>query len=390
MKRLLTVSWVLLATVLFLSALLWAEPFERANQVLDRAFGGAPKWTQVESLVVDPQTQETTHGDRPMPGLEALASCWGSHRDAKRVVFLGNSQMQAMSLAPGEPAAVGYERTYFDQVSDYYKKQGSNVLLYRLSAPGLSYAESLWYVEYLLQHPTLRPDAIVLQLNYQAFWNGGIRDGMWEMLKVPAFETRIKEISQSSQPFAEYFNQALNGYSAQLAKTTPSGKMDESIGSAFETRVRIPLDKLGLKTASESEKDSIEQMLYRFRLYFLRLKPSTARSISGPRLVRSQSAVEALAERCRDEGVKLVLFTAPLNPLVSLYRSAEDKATYENFVQAVARSYNLSLFQFDDLVAAGYWGRLLNSPDPLHLGRRGHQIVAAKMIEVVQKTVPRE
>jgi lysophospholipase L1-like esterase len=97
-----------------------------------------------------------------------------------------------------------------------------------------------------------------------------------------------------------------------------------------------------------------------------------------------------MAKRCRELGVKLVLFTAPFNPRVSLYRNGEDKASYEDFIRSVADRYDLPLYRFDDLVPAEDWGRLLNGPDPLHMGRHGHQIVAGKMIQVVKETLPGE
>jgi hypothetical protein len=392
MKLLGAALGVVASTLLLLVLLLWANPFERANDALDYAFGAAPKWTQVETLLTDPTTQETSRGEHPGPSLQSLAAYWGSHGGAKRVVFMGNSQMQTMSLAPGETAPGATELTYFDQVADFYREHSGNVLCYRLSAPGMSYTETLWYLEYLLQNAALRPDAVVLQINYQAFWNGGIRHGALEMLGTPAFRARIETLARSGQPYAEFFDEALKNYAQQRRGTTTVGAASTAQGPGYgwETEAREQLEKTGLLEKSRAAKASFEQMLYRARLYILRLQPSSARSISGPRLLRSQAAIEAIAERCRLAHVKLVLFTAPLNPRISLYRNAEDKATYETFVQNVATKYNLPLYRFDDCVLAEYWGRLLNGPDPLHLGRRGHQIVAAKMIEIVRKTLPGE
>jgi hypothetical protein len=120
-------------------------------------------------------------------------------------------------------------------------------------------------------------------------------------------------------------------------------------------------------------------MLYRARIYFLRIKPSTARSIMGPQLTRSQAAVEAIAESCRNAGVRLAIFTAPVNPAVSLYRSPDDKSRFQSFVRATAERYRVPVADLEASVAAQFWGRQLNGPDPLHMGRAAQAVVAARV-----------
>jgi lysophospholipase L1-like esterase len=132
---------------------------------------------------------------------------------------------------------------------------------------------------------------------------------------------------------------------------------------------------------------SFEEMLHRGRLYFLRIKPSNARSISGPRLIRSEAALHAIASACRKAQVRLALLIAPVNPRVSLYASADDKANFDRLVSGVAAQYDLSLFDFEDAVPAELWGRQFNSPDPLHLGRRGHQFMADRVVEALKGTL---
>jgi hypothetical protein len=134
-------------------------------------------------------------------------------------------------------------------------------------------------------------------------------------------------------------------------------------------------------------KDSFEEMLYRARIYFLRIKPSNARSVVGPQLTRSQAAVEAIAESCRAAGVRLAIVTAPVNPAVSLYRSPEDRLRYVSFVHTVAERYGLPLADLESSVTANLWGRQLNGPDPLHMGRAAHAVIAAKVAPFVQNAL---
>jgi hypothetical protein len=134
-------------------------------------------------------------------------------------------------------------------------------------------------------------------------------------------------------------------------------------------------------------KDSFEEMMYRARIYLLRIKPSNARSIQGPQLTRSQSAVEAIAESCRNAGVRLAIFTAPVNPSVSLYRSPDDKSRFDGFVHAVAEEYHLPMADLESSVADRLWGRQLNGPDPLHMGRRAQAVVAAQVAPFIRRVL---
>src|SRR5262249_47022661 len=118
--------------------------------------------------------------------------------------------------------------------------------------------------------------------------------------------------------------------------------------------------------------------------YFLRIKPSNARSILGPQLTRSQTAVEAIAESCRAAGVRLAIFNAPVNPAVSLYRSPEDRSRYQGFIHTVTKRYGLPMADLESSVAAKLWGRQLNGPDPLHMGRAAHAVVADKIAPFLQ------
>jgi lysophospholipase L1-like esterase len=130
--------------------------------------------------------------------------------------------------------------------------------------------------------------------------------------------------------------------------------------------------------------ESFENVLYRGRLYFLRVKPSTGRSISGYRLLASSSALDSVAALCKANNVKLMLFYAPVNPTVSLYRTPENFQSYRQIVGGIAEKYDIPLFDFENTISADHWGFMLSGPDPLHMGRSAQRLMAKQVAEAIQ------
>lgn len=382
---------ILLVTVCMLAILLAINPFQRTSALLDAAFGVPPSWTQVGDLYRDAYTQEVTHGDNPEPGLQILAGYWRQHPGSIRLLFVGNSQMHTVSLARGEPRPTGPEKTYVDTIADEVALEHSGELVYRLSSSGMSYPEVLWELMYMVNKADLDPNVVVLQMNYQAFWTGGIRDSLLPLLEDPQFRAEIVAAARSDVEYAGVLQDALRRYhgadaiqgsgssAAPREVFTPSA----NTGYAIETYCRRQIDKAALLRRRVDYRDDFAQLLYRCRLYFLNLKPSTGRSIEGSRLLAARSAVVSVADLCTAYHIRLFMFYAPVNPLASIYRTSEDRISYRSFVAGVAARNGVPLYDFENSIPADYWGNLLNGPDPLHMGRRAHREFAHKMMSAM-------
>jgi hypothetical protein len=381
-------------TLVLLFLLLNVHPFLRASDALDVLFRVPPKWTQVEDVYKNPNTQELTHGDDPVSSLKVLAGYWGARPDATRILFVGNSQMHTVSLAKGEAKPTGTEKTYVDLIADRLSVSAPNTVTYRLSSSGMSYPEVLWDLMYMMDKPELRPDAIVLQVNYQAFWTGGIRDSILGLLDNKEFYAQVQEAARANQPYSADFQDALHRYDQSRTSHPASGggssqgitstfKASATPGYVIETFARKILDRDPTFRRRADSKEEIVEFLYRCRLYFLRLKPSTARSITGGRLLAGRAAVGDIIRLSHRENVQLFLFSAPVNPLVSLYRTPEDRSSYHEFIAQVAAQNGGPLYDFEDTIAADHWGNLLNGPDPLHMGRAAHILMAQEMYEKI-------
>jgi len=376
-------------TVLVLFLLLMARPFLVASNVLDALFGVPPKWTQVEDVYKNPHTQEVTRGDDPVGSLRVLADFWGARPNDTRILFVGNSQMHVISLARGEARPTGTEKTYVDQLANRLAKDSPQIRTYRLSSSGMSYPEVLWELLYMTGKPELHPDAMVLQLNYQAFWTGGIRESLLGLLDDDAFRHQIEAVISANEAYSAEFQDALHRYDESKSTRNVTNTANNGIAAAFsasktpgyaiETAVRRVLDRSGLFRGRSDHKNDFVDFLYRCRLYFLRLKPSTARSVSGARLLVSRASVKDAVKLADEKKIQVFLFNAPVNPLVSLYRTPEDKASYQEFVTKLAKENGGPLYDFEDTITAEHWGNLLNGPDPLHMGRAAHAQMAQEM-----------
>ena len=385
MKRAVSSILVVTATLACLSGLFALDPFSRVSDRLDRLFGAMPAWTQVTNMFRDPATQEVSRGSAPMESFQRLAESWSAHPGVQRVMLMGNSQTYMTSLAAGEAPPSGPEKTYPDYIAEHYRQSGSQKLFYRLSAGAMSYQEMLWYALYLSgsQRQNIKPDLLLVQLNYQNFVNGGIRGGMLEMLTDPDFHQRVEAVVRRNAADGDAFAEALHAFdqsqshSSSAAAGGPAPAANQTAGDQIETAFRGELDRVPGFRQRDDLKTSFALMLTRFRIYFLHLGAARARSLSGSRLAASHAAIEDLAEVCRQAGIRLILFEAPTNPAVPLYLTAEDDRQYHEFSRTVAARFGLKILDFEHSVPAGEWGMSLNIPDPLHLGREGHRRLAS-------------
>jgi hypothetical protein len=334
-------------------------------------------------------------GQHPLDSFAALGRYWSEHPNARRFYFVGNSQMQVVNLAPGEVGAASPEKTYPDLVSDYFQEHAPDTyVVYRLSSGAMSYEEALWYLEYLANSSTLKPDVVFLQINYQALWNAGIRDGMLELLTDASFRSRIEELTAGNDGFADAFAQALSRFDDQRSRVrgADAQPMVRSLAGQPAVAARI---EWAFRHAAESipgferrlgQQEAFLNTLYRARIYLLRLTPSTSRSISRERVARSQACLRAIAALCRSRGIRLVLFLGPLNPAVPIYRRPDDRRMYRELTGAVAAEYQIAVHDFEGTITAEHWGTVLGVPDPTHIGRAGHRLMADLLIPTIAGT----
>jgi hypothetical protein len=391
---------ILTGTLLFLVLLIAVDPFQHAIQFLDKSYGAAPEWTLVGKLYLDPQTQETSHGENPLSSFQRLSEYWSQRAPLRHVYLVGNSQMYTMLLAPGEQLSDGPEKTYPDLLNDFYRTHDSNVAIYRLASPNITYMEALWYLVYLTQHRELEPDTLVLQLNYETFRKTGVRDGMLNMLEDADFASAIEKMASSDRPYSSLFLMALQKHKEQIAKTGKTAANEgtgegihtgiaesANIGNRIETDFRDRLDRVPGFWRRLQMKGEFEGLLYRARVFLLHIKPTTPRSLSQATLTLNRAAVEDIATLCHERKIELVLVNAPQNPSALLYKTAADHNLYENTIHSIATQHGLQLYDFEGVIPASLWGIWIDGPDPIHFGRHGHDLMTKIMIdhEVVAK-----
>ena len=391
MKKVGTAVGLPLITLGLLAGLAAVRPFGCANNVLDRLFHGAPAWTQVNNLYRDPGMEDQSRGEDTAHSLDTLAAAWRERPPAKRVYFMGNSQMHSLSLGPGERPLDEPEHLYFYQIAEalHGRPDAAQVGLYRMSWPALSYAEALFTLNALACRPELKPDRVVLQVNYQSFRQAGIREGVLDMLADPCLRGRVEALSRQPRAYADAFADALRRYADRkrraAAGASPASAgttgVPQDVGGLLERRARAGLEHVSTFRERLVNKDDLLDMLYRLRLYVLQVKPSTARPLLGGAWQQNQEALEAIAELCQDQHVDLALFNAPLNPKVKLERTPEDRRIYDDMLRSYATRHHLRIVDIERAVPAELWGKQYNVPDPMHLSRAGHRETARLLLQ---------
>jgi len=338
----------------------------------------------VDNLYVDPLTQEPTNGAHALGSLRTLEPAWCDATERTRFVLMGNSQTLAIILSPSERRVAPPEKTYPDLLLDMLHGSGASVRGYRLSAPNISYSEALWYLEYLLSHRCLRPTDLILQLNFETFRKTGIRDGMLELLDDPAFAAAVESDAASPTPYGAAVHQAIERYRTRLASTKGAGAegvaasatgvaQARGLGGVFETRVRSLLDRSATFRSRSVFKGDLVGSLYLARIRLLNITTTSKRSVGAATMALSVSAIERIGELCRANGIRLTLFNAPQNPLVPLYQADRDRDEYHRVIADLERRLASRAFDFEDAIPKDMWGVWIDGPDPIHLGRAGHQ-----------------
>ena len=378
----------LIQTALLTGLLLWARPMSAINAAIDRVLRVPASASQHVPARRNPDLHELSFGENPIESFRHLAGAWTKHPGVRRIVLTGNSQLQQVTLAGDESLMAQPEATVVDWLSESYAAPlppRSPALCYRLSAGALSYTEMLWMLLYLANHDEVKPDVLVLQANYQGFWNAGLRDGMLSLLDDPAFAAAAAAMARpGSSPFAETFEQAIEKHRANraLQQQHRAGAAAQApawqpAGQILETRTRETLTAVfPLFNQRADHKEDFLNILYRGRVYLLGLRASSARSLSGPRLERSRASLEAIAALCGDRGIRMVVYDAPVNPRVSLFKTEADRAGYLSYLARFSKQSGVPLWDLSAAVPDGAWGRLLDGPDPLHLSRAGHRRLA--------------
>ncbi len=401
-KHVISTLGIVAGTAVFLTAMLVTDPLRACRELVLRVFHAAQYENAIvpeSNLYQDPRTQETSHGQHPLQSLTTLAEFWAANPSGQRVYFMGNSQMYSIVLPPTEQTASGMDRTYPDMVFAHYASDSqSKMLFYRLAAWNIDYMECLWYLNYILSVPELRPNRILLQLTFQTFRLVGIRDGVLELLADPRFRSAITAEARAAKPYSSAFQEALERYDkrlaeqkvpaagatetgAQWARTSRTGIVQSyGFGNVLESAVRQRLSRLGAWQIHDQRKLEFLNLLYLLRVFLLDIKPTTRRSIGGGSVTLNLGALERIVELCRQHQIELVLMNAPQNSSAPLYLTDEDKRRYESLIHEVAEAHHLRLYDFEGSIPGECWGVWIDGPDPIHFGRDGHRRMAELLI----------
>jgi hypothetical protein len=386
----LRVALALVMTAAFFCGFLVWDPFAFLRDLFAKTGPGRDE-ARVNDVYTDPETQEVTHGEHPLTGLTQLEASWRNVPREDRYILTGNSQTYAMLLSPSEALSTQAERTYPDLLLERLQARRADLRGYRLSAPNISYMEVLWYLEYVIAHPSLIPGEFVVQLNFETFRKTAVREGMQELLADPGFAMLIAGEARSAKPYAGAFQLAIDQYNQHIAQRKGGGNdgansrtgvaRARGTGSAIETSFRAVLDRQPAFHSRGWLKVEFLDFLYLARVRLLGITPTTKRSLGGGTLAMNVSSLERIGELCKKNGIRLVFFNAPQNPNAPLYLTSADRDRYRGMIVQLARDYASDYYDFENSIPGPMWGVWIDGPDPIHFGRAAHRRFADLMFD---------
>ena len=92
-------------------------------------------------------------------------------------------------------------------------------------------------------------------------------------------------------------------------------------------------------------------------------------------------SLEEVGELCRRNGIRLVFFNAPQNPIAPLYRTPADRDEYQQIVARLVNEFGSGYFDFENSIPGPMWGVWIDGPDPIYFGDAGHSRLADLMFK---------
>lgn len=302
------------------------------------------------------------------------------------VLWLGNSQVHEVNQwRPGETTAVPI---LFDSLAE----SGRDLMTFSMGNANLQ--EHYVIFESLRHRMPLK--MLILQLVFDDTRETGLRPDLGPLVRdsnteIALMETKIGRRILSSLQSPEETGQPLD--SNRLDRITFQESSENNLTGWLEKRSQL------WQLRSEVRGWAFIG-LYRLRNFVFGITPTTIRKKILGRYVDNLSALDAILDRSRSEGIEVLVYIAPLRG--SGGNIPYDLKEYEIFkleTEAMAQHYGVNFINLEKLVPDGDWGTKASTSfgeheefDFMHFRHKGHVLLAKslhdRLMSIMTKSAP--
>jgi hypothetical protein len=292
---------------------------------------------------------------------------------AKRVVWIGNSQLHAINQPkPTDVTApVLLARTL----------RPKGVEVQALSYPNGSLAE--FYLAYLMERRAARIDVLVVPLFLDDTREAEIRPELADIARQPWFTSRLSASAAGRALLAELPSKQEDA-AAATAGTTLQARSEAAITGWLERCC-------GFQTLRENARGQIDIEVYKFRNLVFNVTAQTVRPIIPAAYKANMAALAQLLADAHADGTRVITYIAPLRQDVTPPYRPEDYARFKAETRALAEAHGATWIDIDSIVPGPLWGtkaatRTGGKPeyDFMHFQEPGHIAVAQALTPHVE------
>ena len=287
----------------------------------------------------------------------------------KLVILAGMSQMYAIN--EGQPN----DKTISENMDDALSIKGIRV--FGMAAPNLDNEEATLLLLSTLSDPRTRPDVFIYGVCFDKFRNIDLRPGYQKFMENrPALRSLWLETAMEYKgryPLAsEKMSRSLN----ELAGDK------EREGETMDTRLREWTSRwLPVVSARADLNAVVQNQLFLLRNWVFNIKPTSKRPIIEGRFVMNKEFLEMMVDIAGRNGVTIILYVIPLNPLAESPYIPEQYADFKFWLEGFCKENGVPFANVENVVPTDAWGEFMGGPDFKHFKEEGHRLPAKALLE---------
>jgi hypothetical protein len=131
---------------------------------------------------------------------------------------------------------------------------------------------------------------------------------------------------------------------------------------------------------------ALQTWQYQFRNWLLGITPQTKRAMLPAPYQRNMAAFEELLTVARDEGIRVLVYIAPLRRDVEPPYHMDQYAAWKKTVETVCAKHFAGFIDLDGIVPGELWGTQAgDNIDFMHFQGKAHEILAKHVADEVRR-----